>query len=528
MVKKVLIASYDIEIRDSIKKCLEGYGLEFIEAASGISLTYKSVELKPDLIIMSFSPANLAAYHKIKEGKPEKTAVPIILLLPSVVSLPPGSKIKMSEIVKDNLLLELSRPSFRKELLSSVKTLTGELKPAPKNAAEKEDKTSLPSWDDIVQGASPRKDSKTTTTPPPEAKKAPSREPSTVQNNIKKPPETKKEPEKTSPPDTEKPQEGKIVPNDKEEGAVLKAKSLIDDLLEGKPGDEKKYNLEKSRELIDKMLITADTPIETVKHEEQPEKSASAKDEKDSAEEKKLSGKPAKPETKPAEAKPEAKSAEAKPEAKPAEAKTEAKPAEAKPMEIIRFEQDSGLETKTPGQIEKTEESKKEKTTKKKDSGLKTKIPGKEPSREKPEKEKPFQKKPPVEKDETKTPPKKILLADDEIDIRNGIKEALEMEGYSVTTADSGAQLVETGKTLEPDLIIADVIMPGLSGYRAVGKLKNTDRFINIPVIFMTAKVKDETMYETLKPKGPSYFMPKTFEMEELLEKVNSILKKKT
>jgi CheY-like chemotaxis protein len=69
--------------------------------------------------------------------------------------------------------------------------------------------------------------------------------------------------------------------------------------------------------------------------------------------------------------------------------------------------------------------------------------------------------------------------------------------------------------------------MPGLSGYRAVGKLKAEQKYIKVPVIFMTARVKDEEMYESLKPKGPSYFIPKTIEMDDFLKKLKEILGKK-
>lgn len=121
---------------------------------------------------------------------------------------------------------------------------------------------------------------------------------------------------------------------------------------------------------------------------------------------------------------------------------------------------------------------------------------------------------------------KKILLADDEVDVRNGIREVLEMAGYQVTAVSNGEKLIKEAQKLEPDLIITDVIMPGLSGYRAVGRLKKIPKYLNIPVIFTTSRVLDKNLYETLKPKGPSYFMPKIFNMEELLDKLKIILNK--
>ncbi len=558
MAKKVLIASYEIEIRNSIKKCLEGYGLEFIEAASGISLTYKSVELKPDLIIMSFSPANLAAYHKIKGGSPKKNIVPIILILPSMISLPSGTELKISDIVKKTLLLQLSRPSFREELIKSARTLLGDLKSSAGSTEKKEKEPTLPSWNDIMKNASLDKGKESS-----DKEKESSKDKS--QKEVKKPPEkqektvVEKKPVTETKKDVRKASTAEPVKKDEpaarqqnegtETGAIFKAKSLIDDLLEGKPNNKKEYHIEKSKELIDDLIGFSESPPKIVKTEGLPVKKGASG----------ILEKKAEPE------KPTVVTREVKDTGGNAKPLIKDLPG-LKPVEIIRFEDDPKKgptildRTKKVKEPEKTKtgakkkpgsnakllvenllrgkpeekskpESKKQKTEKKED-GKKPERQVKPPlsgeSKKSPEKkkEKLPEEKPLPEKDKEKTAPKRIILADDETDIRNGIKEALEMEGYSVITVNDGKELVNVGKDLKPDLIIADVIMPGLSGYRAVGQLKTIDRFVDIPVIFMTARVKDEAMYETLKPKGPSYFMPKTFEMEELLEKVNSILNK--
>ncbi|MCD6413021.1 MAG: response regulator [Elusimicrobia bacterium] len=120
---------------------------------------------------------------------------------------------------------------------------------------------------------------------------------------------------------------------------------------------------------------------------------------------------------------------------------------------------------------------------------------------------------------------KKILLADDEPYIREVIRAMLEEEGkYEIFEAETGAQLIETAKQVVPDLIVADVIMPGLSGYRAVGQMRKDPRLENIPVIFNSASIKDKEMHESLKPKGPSYFLMKPFKYQELIPLVKKIL----
>ncbi len=123
---------------------------------------------------------------------------------------------------------------------------------------------------------------------------------------------------------------------------------------------------------------------------------------------------------------------------------------------------------------------------------------------------------------------KKILLADDEPYIREVIRAMLEEDGvYEIVEVETGAQLIELAKQFLPDLIIADVIMPGLSGYRAVGELRKDLRFEDTPVIFNSASIKDKEMHETLKPKGPCYFLMKPFKYQELIPLVRKLVGEK-
>lgn len=118
---------------------------------------------------------------------------------------------------------------------------------------------------------------------------------------------------------------------------------------------------------------------------------------------------------------------------------------------------------------------------------------------------------------------KKILIADDEPEITSLLKTILEKD-YELDLASSGIELIEKAKSKEYDLIISDVIMPKLSGWKSVKKIREDGN--NVPIIFNSGLVKDKELYETLKPDGPSCFLLKPFKKEDLLSLVEEMLNK--
>ncbi|MDA3792480.1 MAG: response regulator [Elusimicrobia bacterium] len=120
---------------------------------------------------------------------------------------------------------------------------------------------------------------------------------------------------------------------------------------------------------------------------------------------------------------------------------------------------------------------------------------------------------------------KKILIADDEENIIKLLE--LILAEYELDIATSGEELVEkvlsgkrSGKSY--DLIISDVVMPGLSGWKSIKKVR--DEGINCPVIFNSGLVKDKDLYETLKPAGQSEFILKPFKKATLLGTVKEFI----
>jgi len=82
----------------------------------------------------------------------------------------------------------------------------------------------------------------------------------------------------------------------------------------------------------------------------------------------------------------------------------------------------------------------------------------------------------------------KILLVDDEIDTLLPLKLSLEAEDYLVLGASNGFEALELAKTNIPDLILLDIMMPGMDGYEVCAQLKKDPVMRNIPVIMLTAK----------------------------------------
>ncbi len=119
---------------------------------------------------------------------------------------------------------------------------------------------------------------------------------------------------------------------------------------------------------------------------------------------------------------------------------------------------------------------------------------------------------------------KKILIVDDEVDLVETVRFPLEMEGYQVLISYNGEDALNQARKENPDLILLDLMLPKLDGYKVCRLLKFDDRYKHIPILMLTAKTqeKDKTLgMET----GANEYITKPFEMEELIEKVKAYLK---
>jgi len=123
---------------------------------------------------------------------------------------------------------------------------------------------------------------------------------------------------------------------------------------------------------------------------------------------------------------------------------------------------------------------------------------------------------------------KKIVLVDDDFDLSDTIKSVLEYEGYQVLVSNDPRQGIEVIKKIKPDLILMDVILPGMNGAEAVKILKSNSVTMNIPVIFLTgllSEEKDDLQENAINVSGERYAtLAKPFENERLLQMVKNAL----
>ncbi len=117
----------------------------------------------------------------------------------------------------------------------------------------------------------------------------------------------------------------------------------------------------------------------------------------------------------------------------------------------------------------------------------------------------------------------KILAVDDENDVLLVVKTALETEGYEVVTAGSGPEALEKLAMQQPDLVVLDVMMPGMSGFQVLEKIRANPDSARIPVIMLTG-LSDKAKIREALGGGTAYYIIKPFEFQDLLSKVSIAL----
>ena len=114
-----------------------------------------------------------------------------------------------------------------------------------------------------------------------------------------------------------------------------------------------------------------------------------------------------------------------------------------------------------------------------------------------------------------------ILIAEDDPDIRDGVRILLAGEGYRILEAENGPRALEIF-TPEVDLVVLDIMMPGMSGLRVCEELR---KISTVPILFLTAKSQESDKLLGLTAGGDDY-LPKPFDPDELLSRVRAILRR--
>ena len=120
---------------------------------------------------------------------------------------------------------------------------------------------------------------------------------------------------------------------------------------------------------------------------------------------------------------------------------------------------------------------------------------------------------------------KKILVIEDQSDVRENIAELLEISGFEVLTAEDGAVGVDMALEHKPDLILCDVMMPRLDGFTVLNILSKRPETSDVPFIFLTAKTEKEDIRKGMN-LGADDYITKSFSKEELIQAVTTRLAK--
>ncbi len=117
-----------------------------------------------------------------------------------------------------------------------------------------------------------------------------------------------------------------------------------------------------------------------------------------------------------------------------------------------------------------------------------------------------------------------VLVVDDNPDLTYSVKENLEnVSNYSVLTADSGKKCLEILEKTKPDLILLDIMMPGMDGWDLCAKIKSKKETENIPIVFLTAKT--DPISKSMGRLASRDYIEKPFDPDDLKIRIDRILK---
>jgi two-component system alkaline phosphatase synthesis response regulator PhoP len=119
----------------------------------------------------------------------------------------------------------------------------------------------------------------------------------------------------------------------------------------------------------------------------------------------------------------------------------------------------------------------------------------------------------------------RILVVDDDPDIAELLQYNFEKEGYRVKTVEDSTLAIEAASQFDPDLIILDIMMPGLSGIELCRQLRKIPRFKETTIFFLTAK-SEHYYHEAALDTGGDDFIEKIVGLRALTNKVSTVLKK--
>ena len=127
----------------------------------------------------------------------------------------------------------------------------------------------------------------------------------------------------------------------------------------------------------------------------------------------------------------------------------------------------------------------------------------------------------------TKRNPYTILIVDDEKTVIDTLSTVLDIRGFNILEANNGNKALELIRRHKPDLIVLDLMLPGINGLEICSRIKSDKHFANIPVLIITVVTKDSDLPDGFwcKGTGADDFVTKPFDPFSLADKVERLLK---
>ena len=116
---------------------------------------------------------------------------------------------------------------------------------------------------------------------------------------------------------------------------------------------------------------------------------------------------------------------------------------------------------------------------------------------------------------------KKVLVVDDDVNIVALVQKRLETSGYAVVTASDGVEGLRKIREVRPDLVLLDVMMPGMDGFSIVREIRTDENLKCIPIVIITAKGE---LGDIFRMEGVSAIFEKPFKGDEVLVKVRELI----
>ena len=120
---------------------------------------------------------------------------------------------------------------------------------------------------------------------------------------------------------------------------------------------------------------------------------------------------------------------------------------------------------------------------------------------------------------------KSILIIEDDEIVARTVERSLRGQDFKITKATSGVEGLKVARQIQPDLVILDVIMPGMDGYTVCREMRADPLLSNVPILFLTAKIKDQDKIAGFTA-GADDYLSKPFNIDELILRIRSILRR--